>query len=88
LAAKKVCQNAFELSQQFDVHSRIVSDQEAVNACLKFVDDHRLLVEPACGATLSVLYDQKIQFKLSDQVLVIVCGGAGITLETLQGFNG
>lgn len=88
LAAKKVCQNAFELSQQFDIHSRIVSDQEAVNACLKFVDDHRLLVEPACGATLSVLYDQKIQFKLSDQVLVIVCGGAGITLETLQGFNG
>lgn len=87
LAAKKVCQNAFEISQQFQVNSIVVSDQDTVNACLKFVDDHRVLVEPACGATLSVLYDQQIQFKPSDQVLVIVCGGAGISLEMLQAFN-
>ena len=88
LAAKKVCQNAFEVSQELEVRSLVVSDQDTVDACLKFVDDHRILVEPACGATLSVLYDQTIQFKPADQVLVIVCGGAGITLETLQAFNG
>lgn len=88
LAAKKVCQNAFEVSQALEVRSLVVSDQDTVDACLKFVDDHRILVEPACGATLSVLYDQAIQFKPADQVLVIVCGGAGITLETLQAFNG
>lgn len=88
LAAKKVCQNAFEVSQELEVRSFVVSDQDTVDACLKFVDDHRILVEPACGATLSVLYDQAIQFKPADQVLVIVCGGAGITLETLQAFNG
>lgn len=88
LAAKKVCQNAFEVSQALEVRSLVVSDQDTVDACLKFIDDHRILVEPACGATLSVLYDQAIQFKPTDQVLVIVCGGAGITLETLQAFNG
>lgn len=88
LAAKKVCQNAFEVSQELEVRSLVVLDQDTVDACLKFVDDHRILVEPACGATLSVLYDQAIQFKPADQVLVIVCGGAGITLETLQAFNG
>jgi len=88
LAAKKVCQNAFEVSQALEVRSLVVSDQDTVDACLKFIDDHRILVEPACGATLSVLYDQAIQFKPADQVLVIVCGGAGITLETLQAFNG
>ena len=88
LAAKKVCQNAFEVSQELEVRSLVVSDQDTVDACLKFVDDHRILVEPACGATLSILYDQAIQFKPADQVLVIVCGGAGITLETLQAFNG
>ncbi len=88
LAAKKVCQNAFEVSQELEVRSLVVSDQDTVDACLKFVDDNRILVEPACGATLSVLYDQAIQFKPADQVLVIVCGGAGITLETLQAFNG
>lgn len=88
LAAKKVCQNAFEVSQALEVRSLVVSDQDTVDACLKFIDDHRILVEPACGATLSILYDQAIQFKPADQVLVIVCGGAGITLETLQAFNG
>lgn len=76
------------MTQAFEVRSLVVSDQDTVDACLKFIDDHRILVEPACGATLSVLYDQAIQFKPTDQVLVIVCGGAGITLETLQAFNG
>lgn len=87
LAAKKVCANAFELSQKYPLHSVVVSDQDTVNACLKFVDDHRILVEPACGATLSVLYDQKVKFKATDNVLVIVCGGASITLESLLAYQ-
>ncbi len=87
LAAKKVCTNAFELSQQHPVQSVVVSDQDTVNACFKFLDDHRVLVEPACGATLSVLYDQKAKFKTTDHVLVIVCGGASVTLESLRSYQ-
>ena len=84
LAAKQVCENAFVISQQTEVKGLTVTDQQAVSACLNFLDDHRTLVEPACGATLSVLYDQKLSFKSTDHILVIVCGGATITLEHLS----
>ena len=33
-----------------------VSDADAVEACAKFADDHRVLVEPACGAALAAVY--------------------------------
>ncbi|MGE8644332.1 pyridoxal-phosphate dependent enzyme [Acinetobacter vivianii] len=84
LAAKQVCDNAFMISQNHNVQGITVSDQAAVNACLKFLDDHRTLVEPACGATLSILYDQKINFMPQENVLVIVCGGASISFEQLS----
>lgn len=86
LAAKQVCKRAFELSQNHDVHSLKVTDQDTVDSCLAFLDDQRTLVEPACGASLSVLYQQKIQFKPTDRVLVIVCGGAGIDLKQLMSY--
>ncbi|RLZ11099.1 pyridoxal-phosphate dependent enzyme [Acinetobacter sp. 2JN-4] len=84
LAAKQVCENAFLISQSENVQAMTVSDQDAVTACLKFLDHHRTLVEPACGATLSVLYDKKISFAPTEDVLVIVCGGASITIEQLS----
>lgn len=87
LAAKQVCANAFKQSQSHEVHSVVVTDQDTVNSCLAFLDDHRTLVEPACGASLSVVYQQKVQFKPTDNVLVIVCGGAGIQLEQLLNYK-
>lgn len=87
LAAQQVCANAFHLSQTYPIHSIVVSDKDTVNACTAFLDDQRTLVEPACGAALSVLYDQKIQFKSTDKVLVIVCGGASITLDGLLAYQ-
>lgn len=88
LAAQQVCENAFLISQNNqNIKSLIVSDQAAVSACLNFLDDHRTLVEPACGATLSVLYDHKISFTPKDNILVIVCGGASITLDQLSKYS-
>jgi L-serine/L-threonine ammonia-lyase len=83
LAAKQVCENAFKVSQAEQVISLIVSDEEALAACFNFLDDHRTLVEPACGATLSTLYNKKLSFSPTDNILVIVCGGATVTLEQL-----
>lgn len=85
LAASQVCENAFNVACRADVRGKVVSDDEAVNACRRFLDDHRVLTEPACGVSLSMLYDGKICFKPDDNVLVIVCGGASVTLESLQG---
>ena len=85
LAASQVCENAFNVACRADVRGKVVTDEEAVNACRRFLDDHRVLTEPACGVSLSMLYDGKIGFKPDDNVLVIVCGGASVTLASLQG---
>lgn len=85
LAASQVCENAFNVASQSDVRGMIVTDEEAMNACRRFLDDHRVLTEPACGVSLSLLYDRKIGFESDNNVLVIVCGGASVTLEGLQG---
>lgn len=86
LAASQVCENAFTVARRSDVRGMVVTDDEAVNACRRFLDDHRVLTEPACGVSLSMLYDGKISFKPEEKVLVIVCGGASVTLESLQGW--
>jgi len=55
-------------------------------------DDHRFVVEPACGATLAAVYSGVVKrLQASGQLpstissaLVIVCGGAVVTLDLLQ----
>ena len=84
LGAKKVVKNAYDWCQNHKVISHVVSDLEAINACLEFYYDHHLLVEPACGATLATLYDP-IDFLMDKKnILVIVCGGSGVELEKLK----
>ena len=62
----------------------MVSDIDAVDACLEFSNDHRLLVEPACGATLSALYNP-IEFLMDKKnILVVVCGGAGVMIDKMN----
>jgi L-serine/L-threonine ammonia-lyase len=84
LGAKQVCANAFELTRTHDIRSLVVSDLEAVDACLAFLHDHRVLVEPACGATLAALYRQDPVLAPFQSPLVIVCGGSTATLQQLQ----
>jgi L-serine/L-threonine ammonia-lyase len=64
-----------------------VSDRAAVDACLRFADDHRILVEPACGAALSTVYDRAQPLAGREPILVIVCGGAGVSLELLKAWD-
>ena len=83
LGAKKVAENAFLRSLKHPVISRCVSDGQAIEACLKFADDHRLLVEPACGASLSAVYDPLDCLAEKRNIVVVVCGGAGVSLGQL-----
>ncbi|MFC1730723.1 pyridoxal-phosphate dependent enzyme [candidate division KSB1 bacterium] len=84
LAAKQVAAQAFEYSQSYPITTYTVSDQEAVNACKMFSYDHRVLVEPACGASLSVVYNNSELINSLKTVIVIVCGGIGVSLEKLE----
>jgi L-serine/L-threonine ammonia-lyase len=84
LGAKQVCEQAFTLTQTHPVECVVVSDKEAVDASRRFVDDHRVLVEPACGASLALVYRQTEALQRFESVLVIVCGGAATTIEQLE----
>jgi L-serine/L-threonine ammonia-lyase len=84
LGARQVCSRAFELSQSGLVHSVLVSDKQAVAACSRFLDDHRLLVEPACGAALAVAYDMPDALAGYSKILIIVCGGATASADNLR----
>lgn len=87
LGARRVCQRAFEITQSRPVDSVVVDDRAAVNACMRFLDDHRVLVEPACGAALAVAYAHADQLARFKRVLMIVCGGATATLAQLQAWQ-
>ena len=84
LGAKKVCEQAFAYRLEHELASLVVSDLQAVNACLQFADDYRLLVEPACGAALAAVYGRAEWLKNKQSILLVVCGGAGVTIEQLH----
>jgi L-serine/L-threonine ammonia-lyase len=90
LGARKVCNNVFEWSKKHKIYSIVVDDSEAVNACINFLNDERCLVEPSCGAALASIYSRNIKIKnilegiKEPIVVVIVCGGSGISLQHLD----
>jgi len=83
LGAKEVASKALEVSGEMEVVPCIVSDREALDACLQFADDHRVVVEPACGAALALAYKGEAVLRQAGNVLLIVCGGVGVTYRDL-----
>lgn len=84
LGAKKVALQAFEWAKRHPIFPLVVTDKQALNACYKFLDDYRMLVEPACGASLAIVYDQLIDMQKYKNIVVIVCGGCGVTYKYLN----
>lgn len=84
LGARQVSEHAFALLAEHRIDCAVVSDLQAVDACLRFLDDHRILVEPACGASLATLYQNVADLADHQKILVIVCGGATSTVEQLN----
>ncbi len=84
LGARTAAATALEWSRHHAITSWVVTDREAIDACLRFLDDHRVLVEPACGAALSLVYFHAQALAGHDPIVVIVCGGAGVTRALLD----
>lgn len=92
LGALTICQTTLDyIKKHKNFYSVVVEDRQAVDACLKFADDHRILVEPACGASLAAVYGDAIhdlknegKFGPIKSALVIVCGGSSVTLAQLE----
>jgi L-serine/L-threonine ammonia-lyase len=84
LGARTVAQKALDWSIAQRVQSVVLSDAQAIDASIQFADDHRCLVEPACGAALSVAYQQHAILDQARLIVMIVCGGIGVNLPLLQ----
>lgn len=84
LGARRVSERAFEWTKQHPVVAATVSDAEAVRACLDVAKEHRLIVEPACGAAVAATLKREVPvLRSAKHVLVILCGGACATYEDL-----
>lgn len=84
LGAKRVCEKAVQWSREHPIRSVLVSDQSALSACERFLADHRVLVEPACGASLALVYENAPELGDFSTVLVVVCGGATATIDQIR----
>lgn len=72
--------------------SVVLSDAEAAMGCWRLADDERIMVEPACGVSIAVCYDDRLKKLLpglgpDSKVVIVVCGGADVTLDMLMGWR-
>ena len=84
LAAKRVTYRALEWSKEHEIFNVLYDDAAAIRACLSFSHDHRMLVEPACGFALAAVYEQNAMLAQFKHIVVVVCGGIGVSTELLQ----
>lgn len=84
LGAKRVCEQAVRWSREHPVRSVVLSDRSALAACERFLADHRILVEPACGVSLAAVYENVPELEDSGTVLIVVCGGATATVGQIK----
>jgi L-serine/L-threonine ammonia-lyase len=84
LGARRVAPQALEWTKRHPITTWQVTDRDAVDACVRFADEHRVLVEPACGASLAAVYNKAEPLEGLRPIVVIVCGGAGVSLSLLD----
>jgi L-serine/L-threonine ammonia-lyase len=78
LGARRVCEQAVAWSRERPIRSFLCTDAQALAAARRFADDHRMLVEPACGAALAAVGTESAR----GRCWVVVCGGAAVTIDS------
>lgn len=92
LGARTVCQRALEYGLEENVKSIELEDREAVDTCKMFLDNKRILVEPACGVTLTICYEGRLKkvipgLREGSSVVIVVCSGSNISFEILEKYG-
>ena len=87
LGARQIASQTLELAKKKQVVPYVMSDQKALSAVDRFLDEYNVLVEPACGAALSYVYDSQSNISPDENILVIVCGGVGFDLKQLKAYQ-
>jgi len=84
LGARRVAAKALDWTRRHPITTWQVTDRDAVDACVRFADEHRVLVEPACGASLAAVYGRAEPLEGLRPIVIIICGGAGVSLRLLD----
>ncbi|EON97572.1 putative l-serine dehydratase protein [Phaeoacremonium minimum UCRPA7] len=99
LGATRVAEQAFKWTQRAGdgLVCSVLSDADAVMGSARFLDDARIFVEVACGATIASVYNGSLRTNLgnglSDEewakknIVVVVCGGSNINLKMLEDYK-
>lgn len=96
LGAIRVAEETFsQASRSPNAVSVVLDDALACEACWRFLDDERMLVEPACGVSLALAYNPELlrrhvgnnHFGPESKVVIVVCGGSKISLSLLNEYR-
>ncbi|EAQ85968.1 hypothetical protein CHGG_07221 [Chaetomium globosum CBS 148.51] len=100
LGARRVSEKTWEWFQKVGPEGMVcstVTDKEAALACVRFLDDARILIEVACGATIATAYNGELRRQLgkgltdeewaSRNVVLVVCGGSHTSAEILAKYK-
>lgn len=99
LGAPMVARKAFEdvMESKGEVVCATVTDGEAVRGSVQFLEDSRMLVEVACGATMVTAYNGYLRKYLGkdmddkewkeQNIVLVVCGGSNINLDLLNKYR-
>lgn len=100
LGALQVSKKTWEWREQVggeNLVSATVTDAEAAVASCRFADEHRMLVEVACGATLAAAYNGDLRKYLGKglseeewrnvNVVMVVCGGSHVSVDVLAQYR-
>ncbi len=86
LGANRVSATAFALRESHKLQCKLVSDADALRACIRYRTATGTLVEPACGAALAMVASATLLDDICPRgatVVLIVCGGSVINDEWL-----
>ena len=63
-----------------------LSDDEAIMGVVRYANDLRQLVEPACGVSLAIGYLDHPAIADAHDVVIVVCGGVSISAQLVAGW--
>lgn len=85
LGARKTEPFIFESLKRLVTHSLIVDDKDAVRSLLDFLDNEKILVEPATSCIIAAAFQNPEIFK-NKKVVFIVCG-SNVSMEEVENWK-
>ena len=87
LGARKVAEQLMNWHSMGNILSTTVEDEVVAKICWQFANDHRVMVEASAAAALSLCYTNHQVIKDFNSLVVVVCGGVGISNEIIQEYK-